>query len=600
MEDKLLKLLYEDNIITQDQYQKLAEKIAQGALHLEAALQQAGILSEENWVKFLSQKFRMPVVNWKDFQLNQEVFGLVPAALAKKYSVFPYAFERGKRGGRITLVVADPTEVAAFDDISFRSGCIVRTAISSFRAIQEAIDQYYEGQASAPTGPDNDTRRFAAAQPITKIEAFDTPLAAMLQGGEAPEEEPDVFSILDHDHPSTKYLLEMLETALARNVSEIHLEPGAQEFQVRWYGHGICQQSATVSEMVGRGIILRLKKILQRADPTAVSKKETSTWNVSFSTTQLRGERITVFVSLFPTINGDKIRLKITTPAALLPLEKLGLADPELKQLGRMLAKPEGLILLVAPPKHGVTTTLYSFLHQFDRATSKIVSFESPAELMIPGVTQMALHPTISYDEWYSFLVYSAPDVIAFGALHNDLLARLAFEFSASTQVVAACTAHDAFTGVGLLAEILSQTLRRSCTQVTPVLIETINGIVVQRLVKTLCPHCKQDAPKQGPDQELLQWAMREGDQQQEFPAYRSPGCQHCQNTGYLGQTGLFEIVRCDKQVKQLLLQPSPLSSSQWQRALTDMSVTPLKRQGLKKVREGLISLHDLRQALGE
>lgn len=602
MEDKLLKLLYEDDVITEAQYQQVVENSENASLHCETILQQLGILSEDNWVRFLCQKFRMPMINWNEFRVNQEVLQLLPAALARKYTVFPYAFERGKRGGKITLAVADPTDVSAVDDIAFRTGCVVKTGISSFRAIEHALQQFYGSQEAAPPQPSGREGRPKTAAiplekvPLTKVEAFDALLPNLFQSGEVAEGEPDILKTLDQDPPS-KALLDLLETALTRGASEIHLEPSPQDYRIRLALGGMLQPAGTISEQIGRGIAVRLKKLLQRTD-SAAAKKETPPWCGSLHTSLIRGEQLTAGISFFPTIYGEKMLLKLALASALRPFDKLGMSEPNAKLLGRILSKTEGMVVLLAPPGHGMTTTYYSLLRQFDPSTMRIFSFEMPVALMLSGITQLAPSPTGGYCEWASFLGYSAPDVIGFGTIQHELLSRLAYEFAASTQVIAACTAYHALNGLETVTAFLSASLHRLPAQIAPVFYELLNGMVSQRLIRVLCPHCKERVSLAEYPQDLVQWAadILDGYDQ---PLYRSKGCQKCQNTGYIGQTGVFEVIRIDKQVKQVLLR-QPISASQWQHLLTEMAVVTLKQQGVQKVRDGLTSLEELRRVLSE
>ena len=130
MEDKLLKLLHDDHIITDEQYQRVAQECKKSHVSSDSVLEQLGILEEQQLLKFLSEKFRMPVVDWEAYTVDQELLELIPKHVATKYTVFPYAYERGRRQGKITLAIANPSNIVAMDDISFMTGCIVKTEIS--------------------------------------------------------------------------------------------------------------------------------------------------------------------------------------------------------------------------------------------------------------------------------------------------------------------------------------------------------------------------------------------------------------------------------------------------------------------------------------
>ena len=599
MEDKLLKLLYEDQVITPEQYQQILKETQHSALRSETIMQQMGILDEDQIVEFLSTKFRMPIINWETYTVDEDLLQLVPESLAVKYTVFPYEIERAKRGGKITLAVADPTDVSAVDDISFRTGCTVKTVVASARAIHQAIQIYYGGQGMTRFPEGAQTSLGPERFPATRIEAFDTILTNLFRLGEFPEEEADVLSNLNQEHPSAKFLIDLLDTAIERGISEIHLEPRDQEYQVRSRLRGVLQPYSTIPEQVGRGIATRLHRLIQRVEIVPLAKKEAPPWIGSFHTSHMRGELATILVSFYPTRYGEKILLKLTTLSSLRSLDHLGFHDPSLKILNRMLAKSEGLLLLMSPPGHGKTTTLYSILQHCKQSAMQIFTVECPVELMLPEITQISGLMPMAYNKWYSLLAYNAPDLIAFGNIDSELMTRLTFEFASSTQVLGSCTAYQVPDGLWALTASLSASLDRPASQIMPVLFDSINGVISQRLIRTLCPNCKEEISVSERDSALMQWLTAD-EETDHIPVYQAKGCQDCVNTGYSGQTGIFELVRFDKQVKQFLLQQPSVSSSQWQRFLTEMSIQTLKHQGLQKVRSGVTSLEEIRRALAQ
>ncbi len=608
MEDKLLKLLHDEHIITEEQYQQVVRECETSSARPETVLEQLGILSEDDVVKFLSKKFRMPIIIWDDYTVDQELLQLVPESFAIKYTVFPYSLERGKRGGKITLAVADPSDVSAIDDISFRTGCIVKTAIASARAIHQAIQRYYEGQEALPGTPERDIQQERLRQRekilVTRIEEFDSLLPRLLSPEEFAEEEVDVLSSLDQEHPSTKFLLDLLETAVERKISEIHIEPYGQEQQVRFRLHGILHQHTIIPDQLGRGIGVRLRRIIQRVDTFA--KKDHTSWIGSFYTSQIKGKFLTVLVNFYPTSRGEKILFKIGDASSLMPLETLGVGEKSLKALQRILAKPEGLLLLVSPPGQGKTTTLYSILQQFERSGLNILTLEHPVELLMSGINQISLNPQMSYQAWYSLISYNAPELIALENIDSDLMVQLAFELASSTLVLASFAALDLADGLCTFLSFVRSALRQAqdttigkpSQEVDPLLLDLINGIVSQRLVRTICSYCKEEVPISEQDADLMRWLTAKEQKSGTFPVYIGKGCQECMGTGYNGQTGVFEIIKLDKQLKQFLLGNQPLSSFQLRRFLAEMSADPVKQQGLQKVHDGITSLEEIRRVL--
>lgn len=614
MEDKLLKLLQDERVITPAQYQQAIRECEKSAARAEMVLEQLGMLKEEDLVKFLSKKFRMPLIKWEEYTVDQELLQMVPEPIAIKYSVFPYALERGKRGGKITgkitLAVADPSDVSAVDDISFRTGCVVKTAVASARAIHHAIQTHYAAPDALPGAPELDAQpeRLRAKEKFstTKIEVFDALLSRLASPEELAEEEPDVLATLDQDHPATKFLLEILANAVERGVSEIQIDPAGAEQQVRLRSLGVISPHATIPDQLGRGLAARLRKLILRMEPAGLAKKEQPPWLGSFYTTQIKGRPLTVLVSFYPTLAGEKILLKIADGAALMPLEQLGLTEKSQKVFQRILAKSEGLLLFVSPPRQGKTTTLHATLQQFDRAALNIMTLENPVEMLLPGISQIAFNPQIPYRHWAALLTYHNPDLLAVENVACALMAHVAFELAASTLVLASLTAADPADGLFTFLTLLSSAFRpergaafeKRWQEPELLLLDAVNGLVSQRLVRTLCPHCKEELPVSQQDPALMEWLLAEEQNAGRFPVHVGKGCRECRETGYNGQTGLFEVIKFDKQVRQFFLQAPPAAALQLRPFLATLPAETFKQQALQKIRAGLTSPAEVRRVL--
>jgi hypothetical protein len=211
----------------------------------------------------------------------------------------------------------------------------------------------------------------------------------------------------------------------------------------------------------------------------------------------------------------------------------------------------------------------------------------------------------MSYRNWYSLISYNNPDLLAIENMEHALMAQLAFELAPSTLVVASLTAANLADGLYTCLALLSSVprpvqglSREKRWQEADLLLESINGIVSQRLIRTICPHCKEEAPVSAQTAELIQWLTAEVQNTGQFPVYTGRGCQECMGTGYGGQTGLFEMMKLDKQVKQFLLQAQPISAFQLQQGLIDLPAETLKQQGLQKLRDGVTSPTEIRRVL--
>ena len=362
MEDKLLKLLYDDHVITDEQYQQVLEECKNSSVSPDAALENLNILDEEGLVRFLSEKFRMPIVNWDAYQPDPELLDIIPDHIASKYTIFPYAIERGKRQNKITLAIANPSNMSAIEgDISFMTGSIVKTEIASTRAILHAIRTYYPktGTPAGVSASQMQQEKSLVAQPLAPcgIVEFDSLLPELLSSLDI-EEEGDILAGLDRDHPSTKFLMELLELAVERRFSEIHIDPYGQEQRVRFCLHGLLHQHTFIPDHVGRGIAQRLRRMTQHIDISS-PKKDQPTWKGNFTTNSIHGKSLRILFSIYPGMTGEKILLKLKDGTLPSTIETLGIRYKRFKSFGtRSSVNRKDSFCLSVPPKQGRTTDL--------------------------------------------------------------------------------------------------------------------------------------------------------------------------------------------------------------------------------------------------
>ncbi len=600
----MLKLLHDEHLITDEQYQQVIQECGKSHHSSDIVLEQLGILNEKQLLDFLSKRFRRPVVDWDTYTPDQELLQLVPEEVATKYTVFPYTIERGKPRDKITLAVANPSNVSAIDDIAFMTGCLVISEIATTLAIQRAIDTYYRGRETGTGIPDRQRRSLEGRIPEEEftpsgIREFDSLLTKLARSGELGDEEADVLDGLDRDHPSSGLLFDLLDTAVERGISEIHVDPYGQKYQVRFSVYGVLQRHTVISEQVGRGIALRLQTLTQRTDIPGFSTKEQASWTGSFYTTRIRGKFLTVLVSFYPTPFGEKVLLKIKEESALLNVEELGIDGQSLKTLQRILTKPQGLLVLVSAPAHGKTTTLYSMMRKYAQLDMNVVSLEHPIEFFMPGVNQIPFNSQMSNQEWYSLLSYSAPELIVLEKVDTPLMAQLAFELASSALVLISVTAFDLADGLcAFLSYLLAAQGERSHQDTLPLILDSINGIVAQRLVRTLCPHCKEETSPSEQDRELLRQLATTGREASAVSMYAGKGCHECMETGYRKQTGLFEIIKFDARLEQFFLENQPVASFQLRGFLQEMALDTFKQQGFNAISRGITSPDEIRRVV--
>lgn len=599
--DKLLKLLYDEAMITEEQYQQVLKECERSMSSCDTVLEKYGFLREQDLLTFLGEKFHLSVVNWDRYHSDPDLLRLIPKQVAVKYTVFPYALERGKRQNKITLAIANPSNISAVDDIAFMTGSIVKTELASTRAILDAIHKYYGPAEMTPGTPDDQERQEKRA-PLPTITPsgwaeFDALLPELFNAADSIEEDP--LAGLDHDHPSTRSLIELLEVAVKRGASEIHIEPYGQEQRIRFRVQGVLYEHTFISEQIGRGMVQRLRRICQRAElsptPTTGIKNKQGAWNGSFSTELIQEKFLTIHITTYPSTSGEKVLLSLQQGTCPESLNALGCDELSSKMLERLLSKPQGLLLVVDPPNYGNVATLYTILHQFVQPEKVALSVEQKVDVVLPHVTQIPYNSQMTYQDWYALLSYRAPDLLALKNLAHPLLEQLSLEFASSAIVLASFIAHDFADGLCTFLAHLDAIFGKQAQKKIFLALDALGGILSQRVIRTLCPHCKEEVALSESDQEFLHGL---GDQFESRAAYIAKGCPECLESGYSGQTGLFELMKLDKGLKQFLLQSHPLSSLHVRNFLAEMSGDTLKSRAIQKVRQGITSVAEIRRIL--
>ena len=595
MEEKLVKLLYDEQILSTEQYEKVLQEREISGESCDVILERLNILGETELLAFLGEKFHLPVVDWDAFSPDEKLLTLLPKESAGKYMVFPLLKEQGKRQAKLTLAVADPSDIRVSDDIAFMTGCKIKTELASSRAIREAIQRYYDGTT---TGADlaetpNSVEKAVPeeALPSSGISAVDSLLSSLVQqlkGEEDEQEEP--LADLDRGHPSMKLLLDLLKLCAEHSYPELHIEPHSAQYTIRISQHGILREHTKVSAPIGKGIIMRLRRTLQ------LPQKNSEPQSGTFATT-LAGERpLQVQVHFYPGMSGEKVQLCLKNISTLESLEELGIEEKTQKALGRMIARPQGLLLIISPPRQGKTTSLYALLHKLSQSDGRMLSLESSIERFLPKVIQTPFSSKYSYQEWCSFIAYRAPQILALDhPAEIDLRAKIAFEFAPGSLVLMTVTAADFASG---MCRVLSQEVSQNSDAGRSLMLDSINGVLSQRLIRDLCPHCKKEASL---SQQNLLWlkeiSATEGGLEN-FTNYTAQGCSECQETGYAGQRGIFEVLKFDKNLKQYLLQQQTGCAHKIRQYCAEASLESVRNQALHILREGRSSLTEIRRAL--
>jgi len=507
-----------------------------------------------------SNEFGVPLIDLDALNVDLESIRLVSDKLLAKHRVLPL-FRRGKR---LFLAVADPTNLHAIDEIKFQTSLGVEAIVVEDDKLQKALDKALEqvdNQMSALT------------------DEADVDLESLEVGGG--EDELDERAARDdvEDAPIVRFVNKVMLDAIRRGASDIHFEPFEKIYRVRLRMDGVLKEIAQPPVQLAPKLSARLK-VMSRLDIAERRIPQDGRIKMKLSKTRAIDFR----VSTCPTLFGEKIVLRILDPAqAMMGIDSLGY-EPFQKELYlKYLAKPQGMILVTGPTGSGKTVSLYTGLNILNKEDTNISTCEDPAEINLPGVNQVNVNPKVglTFATAMRAFLRQDPDVIMVGEVRDLETAEIAIK-AAQTGHLVLSTLHT---------NDAQQTLTRLVDMgVKPYAIATsVNLIIAQRLARRLCNQCKQ--PREVPKEALLKEGFSEVDVGAGLKIFGPRGCGNCVD-GYKGRVGIYQVLPVTDAIARIILGGGSAVEIGDQAAKE--GVWDLRRSGLEKVKNGLTSLEEV------
>jgi type IV pilus assembly protein PilB len=594
-------LLLKEKRITPAQLQEALnyQKTNGGKLGLN--LVKLGFVTDEEITSLLSKQYGVPSINLTQFEIDQSVIKLIPADTAQKYQIIPLS----RSGATLTIAITDPTNVFAMDDIKFMTGYNVEPVVASETAVTDAIKRYYPAASAKPVA--------TVAKPTVKVEkkvekpkptqqqANLTSAATLELVTKALEE--TTSTIVDDDvelleemeqidvaslerqggeAPVIRLVNLMLMSAIQKGASDVHIEPYEKEFRVRFRIDGILY-NVMAPPMKFRDAITSRIKIMAKLDIAEKRLPQDGRIKIRFAVEGATKE-IDFRVSCLPTLFGEKIVMRLLDKDKLmLDMTKLGFEVESLTKLELAIAKPWGMVLVTGPTGSGKTNTLYSSISKVNTTETNIMTAEDPVEFNLVGVNQVQVRENIGLNfaaALRSFLRQD-PNIILVGEIRDFETAEIA--------VKAALTGHLVLST--LHTNDAPSTINRLMNMgIEPFLVaSSVNLICAQRLVRRVCANCKEDHPT--PPQALVEAGFTPDEAQQVIPK-RGSGCEVCNQTGYKGRVGLYEVMEIGEELRELILVGA--SGLELKRKAVEEGMITLRRSGLRKVMEGVTTIEEV------
>jgi len=556
--DRLGELLVRNQLISDGQLKRAIDEQKKEGIRLGAALIKLGYIQEADLSTFLSRHYGVPSINLSEFEVDPAVIATIPAEVAQKYQMVPI----NRAGATLIVAMADPSNIFALDDIKFMTGYNVEVVVAAEAAIKEAIDKYYDQSSSL-------------ADVMGDLGDFDD-----LEFGDDIEQiDPSSLEKASEDAPVVKLVNLILTDAIKKKASDIHIEPYEHIFRVRYRIDGVLYEVMKPPKKLKNAITSRLK-IMASLDIAERRLPQDGRIKIKMG----RNIEMDYRVNCLPTLFGEKVVLRLLDKSNLqLDMTKLGYEEEALKHFKHEIHKPFGMVLVTGPTGSGKTVSLYSALSELNKTTENISTAEDPVEFNFAGINQVQMHEEIGLNFAAALRAFlrQDPDIIMIGEIRD-------FE-TAEIGVKAALTGHLVLST--LHTNDAPSTINRLLNMgIEPFLVASaVNLIAAQRLGRRVCSECKE--PEEISRDALISAgvpAAKVGS----FVTYKGRGCTLCNDTGYKGRIGIYQVMPMFEAIREMVL--SGANTAEIKQESMRLGVKTMRQSALTKLMEGVTTLEEV------
>ncbi len=555
--NRLGDLLIRNNLLTVEQLEKAVSEQKMNKERLPATLIRLKYISQDDLAAFQSRQYGAPLIDLAEFEVDLNVVKLIGADVVQKYHLIPIS----RAGATLIVAMSDPSNIFAIDDIKFMTGHNVEVVVATEGAIKDAIDKYYDQSASL-------------ADVMGDLEDIDL---------EVVEDDDQVdlneLQMATEDAPVVKLVNLILTDAIKKGASDIHIEPYETSFRVRYRIDGVLYEVMKPPLKLKNAITSRIK-ILSEMDIAERRLPQDGRIKIKLP----GGKDMDYRVNCLPTLFGEKICLRLLDKSNLqLDMTKLGYEADSLKWFKQEISKPFGMVLVTGPTGSGKTVSLYSALGELNKTTENISTAEDPVEFNFAGINQVQMHEEIGLNFASALRAFlrQDPDIIMIGEIRD-------FE-TAEIGVKAALTGHLVLST--LHTNDAPSTINRLLNMgIEPFLVASaVNLITAQRLGRRLCSECKEvdDISKQA----LLDAGVPP-EEVDEFVCYKGKGCSNCNDSGYKGRVGIYQVMPMFDEIREMVL--AGANTAEIKRESMRLGVRTMRQSALTKMKEGVTSFEEV------
>jgi len=560
---KIGEYLLNDKKITEEQLGKALEVQGKEPGKLGSVLIRLGYVTEEDIAQALSKQFGYPSINLSKFEIDLRVLELIKPELSRKHIVIPVH----RIGSILTMAMADPSNLFVQEEIRFSTNLRIQAVIAPESSILDAINKFY----GSSTG-------IEAQKFLEEIELGEDGAVEVIE--EISDEGYD--GEVDEDAPAIKLVNLIFQDAISKGASDIHFEPYEKVFRVRLRIDGVLHEYMTPPMTLKSKVLSRVKLI---ASIDIAEKRLPQDGRIRTKMT-IEGKTKTVDmrVSSLPITHGEKIVIRILDKDNLmLDMTRLGFESSSLKKFESSITEPWGIVLVTGPTGSGKTNTLYSAISRLNSEEVNIMTAENPVEFNLFGINQVNIKDQIglTFPAALRSFLRQDPNIILVGEIRD-------FE-TADIAIKAALTGHMVLST--LHTNDAPSTIARLINMgIEPFLVSSaVRLVVAQRLIRRLCANCKQEGKI--PAQTLIDVGFFP-DETKTLKIFEAKGCEKCNNTGYKGRVGLFEVMEVDEEIKEQIM--VGVSTSELRLKAKEKGMLTLRMSGLEKIKAGLTSIEEV------
>ncbi|CEK20583.1 type II secretion system protein E (GspE) [Chthonomonas calidirosea] len=517
-----------------------------------------------------AQEMGVAFVNLTTYKPDPSAINVVPDHVAKAHNVLPV-----KKDGQVLYVaMGDVNNLEVQDTLRMVSRCQIRPVLAVPDQIEQALTTYYGGGVSANASSDG-------AKPSTELVDSDA-RSAMAQAmaeygarGDAAkevDEESDLRELVDQA-PIVRLAATILQQAIKERASDIHIEPDRRGVRVRYRIDGVLHEIMQMPAYLKLPLVARYKIL---SEMNIAERRVPQDGRIA---TRYQGKEYDLRVSCLPNLHGEKIVMRILDKnSVMIGLNKLGFLPEVQAQLEELASQPNGMILSTGPTGHGKTTTQYSLLNKLNTVEKNILTIEDPVEYVLSGVTQVQVNRKagLTFATALRAFLRQDPDIIMVGEMRDLETAEIAIEAALTGHLVLS-TLHT--------NDAPSATIRLIDMGVEPFLISaTVIGVLAQRLARRICNECKEFY--EAPASDLRKFGFKVEDPAQTVQLARGRGCEACRYTGYRGRIGIYELMRVNAEIAEMIVRRAPLADLK--EAAKANGMMELREDGLAKVLQGI------------